>query len=79
MAFVVSNGYAANRAGDAPNGSVGVIEFCRGNFGASAAYFEKSILLDEKIGAIESDALARQNLGEDYDLLGWLPEALDQY
>ena len=44
--------------------NVGIIEFSRGNFHVAAEYFEKSVRIDEKIGAVEYEALARENLAE---------------
>jgi Nif-specific regulatory protein len=59
--------------------NVGVIEFGRGNFHVAAEYFEKSVRIDEKIGALEYEALARENLAESFEMLGRWPDALAQF
>ena len=59
--------------------NVGVIEFGRGNFHAAAESFEKSVRIDEKIGALEHEALARENLAEALEMLGRWGDALAQY
>ena len=59
--------------------NVGVVEYGRGNFHAAVEYFEKSVRIDEKIGAVEHEALARENLGDALELLGRWDEALEQY
>jgi Nif-specific regulatory protein len=59
--------------------NVGVIEFGRGNFAVAAGYFEKSVRIDEKIGALEYEALARENLAESLEMLGRWPEAMVQF
>ena len=59
--------------------NVGIIEFSRGDFNAAVGYFEKSVRIDEKIGAVEYEALARENLAEAFEMLGRWGEALAQY
>jgi Nif-specific regulatory protein len=59
--------------------NVGVVEYGRGNFHAAAELFEKSVRIDEKIGALEHEALARENLGDALEVLGLWDEALEQY
>jgi Nif-specific regulatory protein len=59
--------------------NVGVVEYSRGNFHKAGEYFEKSVRIDEKIGAVEYEALARENFGEALEMTGRLPEALAQY
>ena len=59
--------------------NVGIIEFSRGNFQVAAEYFEKSVRIDEKIGAVEYEALARENLAEAFEMLGRWSDALVQY
>jgi Nif-specific regulatory protein len=59
--------------------NVGVVEYSRGNFHAAAELFEKSVRIDERTGAFESEALARENLGDALEMLGLWDEALDQY
>jgi Nif-specific regulatory protein len=59
--------------------NVGIIEFSRGNFHVAAEYFEKSVRIDEKIGAVENEALARENLAEALEMLGRWNDALVQY
>lgn len=59
--------------------NVGVIEFSRGCFQAAAEYFDKSVRIDEKIGAVEYEALARENLAEALEMLGRWNDALVQY
>lgn len=59
--------------------NVGIIEFSRGNFQVAAEFFEKSVRIDEKIGAVENEALARENLAEALEMLGRWSDALVQY
>jgi Nif-specific regulatory protein len=59
--------------------NVGIIEFGRGDFHSAVEYFEKSVRIDEKIGAVEYEALARENLAEAFEMLGRWNEALVQY
>jgi Nif-specific regulatory protein len=59
--------------------NIGIIEFSRGNFQVAVGYFEKSIRVDEKIGAVEFEALARENLAEAFEMLGRWSDALAQY
>jgi len=59
--------------------NVGVVEYGRGNFHTAAEYFEKSVRIDEKIGALEHEALARENLADALEMLGRWDEALEQY
>jgi Nif-specific regulatory protein len=59
--------------------NVGVVEYGRGNFQAAAELFEKSVRIDEKIGAIEHEALARENLADALEMLGRWDEAFDHY
>jgi Nif-specific regulatory protein len=59
--------------------NVGIIEFSRGNFQVASEYFEKSVRIDEKIGAVEYEALARENLAEAFEMLGRWSDALVQY
>jgi len=59
--------------------NVGIIEFSRGDFQVAAEYFEKSVRIDEKIGAVEYEALARENLAEALEMLGRWSDALVQY
>ena len=56
--------------------NVGIIEFSRGDFVTAAEYFEKSVRIDEKIGAVEYEALARENLAEALEMLGRWNDAL---
>ena len=49
--------------------NVGIIEFSRGNFQIAAEYYEKSVRIDEKIGAVENEALARENLAEAFEMI----------
>ena len=59
--------------------NIGIIEFSRGAFQVAAEYFEKSVRIDEKVGAVEYEAMARENLAEAFELLGRWGEALAQY
>src|SRR5882757_4506561 len=59
--------------------NIGMIEFSRGDFQVAAGYFEKSVRIDEKIGAVEYEALARENLAEAFEMLGRWGDALAQY
>ncbi|PYQ28216.1 MAG: hypothetical protein DMF56_17435 [Acidobacteria bacterium] len=59
--------------------NVGVVEYGRGNFHAAAEYFEKSVRIDEKIGAVEHEALARENLADALEMLGRWNEAHAQF
>jgi Nif-specific regulatory protein len=59
--------------------NVGVVEYGRGNFLAAAELFEKSVRIDEKIGALDHEALARENLADALEMLGRWDEALVQY
>ena len=59
--------------------NVGVVEYGRGNFHAAAELFEKSVRIDEKIGAVEHEALARENLADALEMLGRWDEAMEQY
>jgi Nif-specific regulatory protein len=59
--------------------NVGVVEYGRGNFQAATELFEKSVRIDEKIGALEHEALARENLGDALEMLGSWDQALEQY
>ncbi|HEX7151758.1 MAG TPA: sigma 54-interacting transcriptional regulator [Thermoanaerobaculia bacterium] len=59
--------------------NVGVIEYSRGNFAAAAGYFEKSVRVDEKIGAPEYEALALENLADTLEMLGRWDEAAQHY
>jgi len=59
--------------------NVGVIEYGRGNFQIAADLFEKSVRIDEKIGALDHEALARENLADALEMLGRWDEALEQY
>jgi Nif-specific regulatory protein len=59
--------------------NVGVIEFCRGNFHQAGDYFEKSVRIDDKIGSLDFEALARENLGEALEMVGRWKEALEHY
>ncbi|MGH9421199.1 MAG: tetratricopeptide repeat protein, partial [Thermoanaerobaculia bacterium] len=59
--------------------NIGIIEFSRGDFQVAAGYFEKSVRIDEKIGAVEYEALARENLAEAFEMLGRWNDALAQY
>ncbi|HEY5610566.1 MAG TPA: sigma 54-interacting transcriptional regulator, partial [Thermoanaerobaculia bacterium] len=58
---------------------VAVIELNRGNFHAAAALFEKSVRLDEKLGAVEREALALKNLGQAVETIGRWSEACSLY
>lgn len=59
--------------------NVGIIEFGRGNFHVAGALFEKSIRIDQKIGALEYEALAQENLGEALEMVGRWNEAMEHY
>jgi Nif-specific regulatory protein len=59
--------------------NVGVVEYGRGDFRAAADYFEKSVRIDEKLGALEHEALGRENLADALEMLGRWDEALEQY
>jgi Nif-specific regulatory protein len=59
--------------------NIGIIEFSRGDFNVAAEYFEKSVRIDEKVGAVEYEALARENLAEALEALGRWSDALVQY
>jgi len=59
--------------------NVGVVEYGRGNFHAATELFEKSVRIDEKIGALEHEALVRENLGDALEMLGLWNEAMAQY
>jgi Nif-specific regulatory protein len=59
--------------------NIGIIEFSRGNFQVAVEFFEKSVRIDEKIGAVENEALARENLAEALEMLGRWNDALVQY
>ncbi|HEX8153491.1 MAG TPA: sigma 54-interacting transcriptional regulator, partial [Thermoanaerobaculia bacterium] len=59
--------------------NIGVVHYSRGNFHSAIEYFERSARIGEKIGAVEYDALARENLGEALEMVGRLPEAMQQY
>jgi len=59
--------------------NVGVVEYGRGNFTVAAELFEKSVRIDEKIGALEHEALAHENLGDALEMLGLWDEALLHY
>ncbi|HEX6086385.1 MAG TPA: sigma 54-interacting transcriptional regulator [Thermoanaerobaculia bacterium] len=59
--------------------NVGVVEYGRGNFHAATELFEKSVRIDEKIGALEHEALVRENLGDALEMLGLWNEAMVQY
>ncbi|HSY51754.1 MAG TPA: sigma 54-interacting transcriptional regulator [Thermoanaerobaculia bacterium] len=59
--------------------NVGIIEFSCGEFQVASEYFEKSVRIDEKIGAVEYEALARENLAEAFEMLGRWNDALVQY
>jgi Nif-specific regulatory protein len=50
--------------------NIGVIEFGRGNFHRAAEFFERSARIDQKIGALEYEALATENLGEALEMVG---------
>ena len=58
--------------------NIGIIEFSRGAFQVAAEYFEKSVRIDEKVGAVEY-VLARENLAEAFEMLGRWGDALAQY
>ncbi|HEX2832222.1 MAG TPA: sigma 54-interacting transcriptional regulator [Thermoanaerobaculia bacterium] len=59
--------------------NVGVVEYGRGDFHAAADLFEKSLRIAEKIGSLEHEALARENLADAMEMLGRLDEAMEQY
>ncbi|MBV9477515.1 MAG: sigma 54-interacting transcriptional regulator [Acidobacteria bacterium] len=59
--------------------NVGVVEYGRGNFHAASEFFERAARIDEKIGAVDHEALARENLGDALEMLGRWDEALEQY
>ena len=59
--------------------NVGIIEFGRGNFQNAADYFERSVRIDQKIGALEYEALALENLGEALEMAGRWDEAAKCY
>ena len=59
--------------------NVGVVEYGRGNFHAARDLFEKAVRIDERIGALEHEALARENLGDAMEMLGLWNEAITQY
>jgi Nif-specific regulatory protein len=59
--------------------NVGVVEHGRGNFARASEYFAKSVRIDQKIGAIENEALAQANLGESLELLGRWSEAMQHF
>src|SRR5216684_7866043 len=59
--------------------NIGIIEFSRGAFQVASEYFEKSVRIDEKVGAVEYEALARENLAEAFEMLGRWGDALAQY
>jgi Nif-specific regulatory protein len=59
--------------------NVGVVEYGRGNFQTAADLFLKSLRIGEKIGAVEHEALARENLADALEMLGRWDDALDQY
>ncbi|HUR81915.1 MAG TPA: sigma 54-interacting transcriptional regulator [Thermoanaerobaculia bacterium] len=59
--------------------NVGVVEYGRGNFHAAVELFEKSVRIDEKIGALEHEALARENLGDALEMLGLWNDAVAHY
>jgi Nif-specific regulatory protein len=59
--------------------NVGIIEFGRGNFHAAGEFFEKSVRIDQKIGALEYEALAQENLGEALEMVGRWNEAMEHY
>ncbi|HVE70478.1 MAG TPA: sigma 54-interacting transcriptional regulator [Thermoanaerobaculia bacterium] len=59
--------------------NVGVVEYGRGNFHAAVELFEKSVRIDEKIGALEHEALVRENLGDALEMLGMWDDAMLHY
>jgi Nif-specific regulatory protein len=59
--------------------NVGVVEYGRGNFHAAVELFEKAVRIDEKIGALEHEALARENLGDALEMLGVWDDAMVHY
>src|SRR3954466_2812413 len=59
--------------------NVGIIEFGRGRFHGAAEYFEKSVRIDQKIGALEYEALALENLGEALEMVGKWDDAAKCY
>jgi Nif-specific regulatory protein len=59
--------------------NVGVVEYGRGNFHAATELFEKSVKIDEKIGALEHEALVRENLGDSLEMLGLWDDAMAHY
>ncbi|HET8797134.1 MAG TPA: tetratricopeptide repeat protein, partial [Thermoanaerobaculia bacterium] len=59
--------------------NVGVVEYGRGDFHSAAELFEKSLRIAEKIGSLEHEALARENLADALEMLGRLNEAMEQY
>ncbi|MEO8033555.1 MAG: sigma 54-interacting transcriptional regulator [Acidobacteriota bacterium] len=59
--------------------NVGIIEFGRGNFHVAGEFFEKSVRIDQKIGALEYEALAQENLGEALEMVGRWSEAMEHY
>jgi Nif-specific regulatory protein len=59
--------------------NVGVVEYGRGNFQAASEFFERAARIDEKIGAVDHEALARENLGDALEMLGRWDDALEQY
>ncbi len=59
--------------------NVGVVEYGRGNFTVAAALFEKSVRIAEKIGALEQEVLAHENLGDALEMLGMWDEAIVHY
>ena len=59
--------------------NVGVVEYGRGNFQTAVELFEKSVRIDEKIGAVEHEALARENLADALEMLGRWDDAFEHY
>ena len=55
--------------------SIGAIELSRGRFHEAANHFEKSLVVDEKLGSGEGEALAQQALGEALEMIGRWGEA----
>ena len=57
--------------------NVGVIEFGRGKFHARRGVLREELRIDEKIGALENEALALENLGEALEMVGKWDDAVE--
>ncbi|HVT03032.1 MAG TPA: sigma 54-interacting transcriptional regulator [Thermoanaerobaculia bacterium] len=59
--------------------NVAMIEFSRGNFHSASALFERSLRIDEKLGASEQEASALEHLGESLEMVGRWTEARERF